>query len=157
IPGGPGSDLVAALVPGSTVQEGAELVATASSPQPIRDYQVARQAVDVSAECTIARASVDVDIRHSFIGDLRVVLRSPSGTEVRLHDHGGGGRANLVTSFDWNARRGALQRLAGESARGRWTMAVHDDAGADTGTFRSFTLRLACSEGGGLGLTGTGG
>ncbi|UJR84707.1 proprotein convertase P-domain-containing protein [Sandaracinus amylolyticus] len=167
LPGGPAPQIaslggVASI--GATMQ-GAELVATASSAQPIRDYQVARQAVDVNAECTVARATVDVDIRHSFIGDLRVVLRAPSGTEVTLHDHGGAGRANLVTSYDWNARRGALQRLAGQSARGQWTMAVHDDAGADTGTFRSFTLRLACVESGapiatqsdGLGLTGTGG
>ena len=108
---------------------------------------MARQALDVGSECTIERATIDVDIRHSFVADLRVVLRSPQGTAITLHDHGGGGRANLVTSFSWDARRGALHPLAGQGARGRWEMAVHDDAGADTGTFRSFTLRLACREG----------
>jgi subtilisin-like proprotein convertase family protein len=126
---------------------GPELVVSAASAQPIRDYQVARQHLEVGSECTIARAAVDVNIAHSFIGDLRVVLRSPRGTSITLHNHGGGGRANLVTSWDWDARRGALQTLAGESARGRWEMAVHDDAGADTGTFRSFTLHFQCREG----------
>lgn len=126
---------------------GPELVVSAASAQPIRDYEVARQSLEVGSECTIERASVDVDIRHSFIGDLRVVLRSPHGTQVTLHNHGGGGRANLVTSWNWDARRGALQTLAGQPARGRWEMAVHDDAGADTGTFRSFTLHFACREG----------
>lgn len=146
--GGPGiAQMGSPPAAGHAVASAGELVVTASNAQRIRDYGVARQPLDVANECTITRATVDVDIRHSFIGDLRVVLRSPRGTQVTLHDHGGGSRANLVSSFDWSARRGALQALAGENARGRWEMAVHDDAGADTGTFRSFTLRLGCREG----------
>lgn len=120
-----------------------ELVVRSNAAARIRDHQVARQSVDIESDCTIERATVDIDIVHSYIADLRVVLRSPAGTSITLHDHGGGGRANLITSYDSSARR-ALQRLVGQNGRGRWEMSVHDDAGADTGTFRGFALRLSC-------------
>jgi subtilisin-like proprotein convertase family protein len=123
-----------------------ELVVRANSSARIRDHQVARQSVEVESDCTIERTTVDVDIVHSYIADLRVVLRSPAGTSITLHDHGGGAQASLITSYDWDARRRALHALAGQNARGRWEMSVHDDAGADTGTFRGFTLHLSCRE-----------
>lgn len=120
-----------------------ELVVRSNASAQIRDHQVARQSIDIESDCTIERATVDVDIVHSYIADLRVVLRSPAGTSITLHNHGGGGRANLITSYDSSARR-VLQRLVGQNGRGRWELSVHDDAGADTGTFRGFALRLNC-------------
>jgi subtilisin-like proprotein convertase family protein len=134
--------VVAPGVPSAT----GTIEASATSSQRIEDYRVATQSLDVGTACTIARMSVDVDIHHSYIADLRVVLRSPSGTEVVLHDHGGGSRANLVTTYDWDDRRGALHTLLGQSGQGRWTMDVHDDAGADTGSFRAFTVHLTCGD-----------
>ncbi len=134
-----------AVVPGSASASGT-IEATASSAQRIEDYRVATQSLDVASACTIQSMSVDVDIHHSYIADLRLVLRSPSGTEVILHDHSGGSRANLVTTYAWDDRRGALHALLGQSAQGQWRLDVHDDAGADTGTFRSFTVHLVCGD-----------
>ena len=43
---------------------------------------------------TVAAIAVEVDISHSYIGDLRVSLDSPAGTEVVLHGRTGGGTDN---------------------------------------------------------------
>ncbi len=141
-----GNALLTAQTPDDNTISSGELVVRTNTSARIRDHQVARQSIEVESDCTIERATVDVDIVHSYIADLRVVLRSPAGTAITLHDHGGGGHANLITSYDWDARRRALQALLGQNARGRWEMAVHDDAGADTGTFRGFALHLSCRE-----------
>ncbi|GAB4213880.1 MAG: hypothetical protein OHK0013_38150 [Sandaracinaceae bacterium] len=144
----PPRELVAAPgpTPATAGPSGGGITATTTdAAQPIRDYTTVEQHVDVTTDCTIARAAVDLDIQHSYIADLRVSLRAPSGTEVVLHDHQGGSRRALQTTFDWDARRGVLQQLAGQNARGRWALVVRDSVGADSGTLRTFSLRLACA------------
>jgi len=119
-------------------------VATTEAAVPIRDYTTVEQHIDVAQECSLARAAVTLDISHSYVADLRVSLRAPSGTEVVLHNHQSGSRRALATTIDWDDRRGVLHTLAGQSARGRWTLVVRDSVGADTGTLQSFSLRLTC-------------
>lgn len=121
-----------------------EIEHSATDAQPIRDYQTASMAIDVAQSCAITEAEVEVDIAHSFIGDLRVVLHTPWGDEVMLHRHRGGGRRNLRQTWSTS---GPLRGLIGRPTRGTWTMRVHDDAGADTGTFDRFDLRLTCGPG----------
>lgn len=117
---------------------------SATDAQPIRDYQTASMAIDVAQSCAITEAEVEVDISHSFVGDLRVVLHAPWGDEMMLYRHQGGGRRNLRRTWSSN---GPLRGVVGRPTRGTWTMRVHDDAGADTGTFRRFDLRLTCGPG----------
>ena len=117
---------------------------TTDSPLSIRDFTTVEQHAEITTDCTIGGGSVDLNLQHSYVGDLRVALRSPQGTEVVLHNHAGGSRSALVTSFDWNARRGVMHPLAGENARGRWSLIVRDSVGADTGTLNSFALHFTC-------------
>lgn len=119
---------------------------SASESQPIRDYQSAALAVEVAEDCAITEAELGVDVRHSFIGDLRVVLRTPWSEDLVLQRHQGGGRRNLRRTWDLDERQ--LSGLRGRSTRGRWTMIVHDDAGADQGSFDRFDVHLACAPGG---------
>lgn len=138
------------MSPGAMVLHGQLVVAAprrielvADAPQPIRDYQTATLGVDVADDCRIGEAEVEVELRHSFIGDLRIVLHAPGDQQVSLHRHGGGGRANLRRTW----RASELSELRGRSSRGRWELVVHDDAGADTGTLERFALRLTCEAG----------
>lgn len=110
----------------------------------IRDFTTVEQHAEITSDCTINGGSIDLNLQHSYVGDLRVSLRSPQGTEVVLHNHAGGSRSSLVTSFDWDARRGVLHPLAGENARGRWSLIVRDSVGADTGTLNSFAVHFTC-------------
>ncbi len=117
---------------------------TSDGPLPIRDFTTVEQHAEITSDCTIGGGSVDLNLQHSYVGDLRVALRSPQGTEIALHNHAGGSRNALVTTFEWDARRGLLHRLAGENARGRWTLVVRDSVGADTGTLNSFAVHFTC-------------
>ncbi|MBX7196397.1 MAG: proprotein convertase P-domain-containing protein [Sandaracinaceae bacterium] len=119
-------------------------VATTDAAQPVRDYSTVEQHLEVTQDCTIGRAAVVLDLQHSYVADLRVSLRAPSGTEVVLHNHQSGGRRALATTIDWDDRRGVLHALAGQNARGRWTLVVRDSVGADGGTLHTFSMRFSC-------------
>jgi subtilisin-like proprotein convertase family protein len=99
--------------------------------------------VAVTEAMTVERVDVSVNIRHPFIGDLSVLLTSPSGT----------------TSFLlWRPAKGALSAYGssqddvrftfdtvldwGESSLGTWTLSVYDNAAGLTGTFENWTLTL---------------
>ena len=81
----------------------------------------------------IARLTVEVDIQHTFIGDLRISLISPSGSNVLLHNRSGGNAQDLIRDFT-SEGVADLAALSGESAQGTWTLSIADLAGADIGT-----------------------
>lgn len=130
--------------PPATGTQGELAVATTDPTQNVRDYTTVEQHVDVAQDCTIGRAAVVLDLQHSYVADLRVTLRAPTGTEVVLHNHQSGSRRSLSTTIDWDDRRGVLHTLAGQNARGRWTLAVRDSVGADNGTLHTFSMRFTC-------------
>jgi subtilisin family serine protease/subtilisin-like proprotein convertase family protein len=106
------------------------------TPLPIPDVTTITSVISVDQPIVIEEVYVDVDITHTFIGDLRVSLTSPTGTEAVLHDRAGGGSDDLVATF-------ALPtQFSGEDAVGDWTLTVADLAGADIGTLNSWTLRI---------------
>ncbi|MCB9596529.1 MAG: proprotein convertase P-domain-containing protein [Sandaracinaceae bacterium] len=132
-----------------------EIDVSATEAQPIRDYQSAALGIDVGESCAITDAEVEVDIQHSFVGDLRVILRTPWDEEIMLQRHAGGGRRNLQRTWSSapepsTGRRApaapTLASLVGRNTQGRWTLVVHDDAGADEGSFDRFDLRLTCGS-----------
>jgi subtilisin-like proprotein convertase family protein len=88
----------------------------------------------------VEHVEVDVNISHTYRGDLVVMLVSPSGeTSVlaapRYSDSGDG----LVWRFQ-------TVRHWGEAANGTWTLQVLDSAALDVGTLNSWTLRIYGSE-----------
>ena len=85
--------------------------------------------------------TIDVDIQHTYIGDLQVDLVSPSNIMVRLHDQGGGGTDNLVRSYDSRSEP-ALETLVGGEVDGDWTLLVRDLAQADTGRLVSWSITV---------------
>lgn len=76
-------------------------------------------------------ARVEVDITHTYRGDLILHLIAPDGTAYLLDDPVGPG-ANLVATYTLN--------LSGENAGGTWTLRVSDQAGGDVGTLNGWTL-----------------
>jgi len=103
----------------------------------------------------VTDVNVRVDISHTFDGDLRLTLRSPSGTVVPLATNiGGSGNDYSNTVFDDEAATpiGAgsppfagtfrpaspLSAIDGEPSAGTWTLKVVDTAAADIGTLKSW-------------------
>ena len=86
-------------------------------------------------------ATLSLDVTHTYIGDLRIELESPSGTRITLHDRSGGSGDDLVASYD-SAPGGALQALIGEAADGVWRLHLADMAQRDSGRLNHWRLQL---------------
>ncbi len=92
---------------------------------------------------------VDVTVTsdHTAVGDLRIRLTSPSGTESVLSlAHGcanasTGNPAACGSALSGGFRFG-VARLMNEPADGVWTLTVDDGLGVDTGSLQSWTLKV---------------
>jgi hypothetical protein len=133
--------LHAALAPPRPVEH--EVAAT-QSPQPILDFRSATLSAEVTQQCAIAGIEADVALRHTYIGDLMIQLRSPAGRVATLQRYRGGGRHNLTRTWSSGDNR-ALERFRGEQATGTWQLIVRDQAELDSGYLDRFTLRVECA------------
>jgi subtilisin-like proprotein convertase family protein len=95
----------------------------------------------VAQASRITRLAVSVGTQHTFIGDLRVSLTSPTGTTVLLHDRNGGSANDLVETYT-SENVAALGVLLGEDAQGDWTLQAADHAGIDVGTLEHWRLEM---------------
>jgi M6 family metalloprotease-like protein len=97
--------------------------------------------IAIAQSGTVAEIKVSVDIKHSYIGDLRVVLTSPSGRSTVLHPQLGGSADNLVTTYN-SAVPGILDDMVGQPMMGTWTLNVSDRARVDVGKLRKWSIEL---------------
>lgn len=84
---------------------------------------------------------IELDITHTYIGDLVVRLISPSGTSVVLHNQSGGSADNLIRTYGVK-NTSSLQVLKGESISGNWRLNVSDRANADQGKLNHWAIKL---------------
>lgn len=83
---------------------------------------------------------VTMNITHTWRGDLRCFVTSPSGTKRRLFNAMlGDNGAGINWTFSSNA-------FWGENPNGTWTIQVVDTAGGDTGTWNSFAATARMGE-----------
>jgi M6 family metalloprotease-like protein len=89
----------------------------------------------------VGSVEVGLDISHTYIGDLRVRLRSPSGTEAVLHDRIGGSNDNIARTYTV-ANTPSLAALAGQPIAGPWKLLVSDHEAADVGKLNRWSLTI---------------
>ena len=105
-------------------------------------------ATGISSELVVGNAGtptelrLDVDITHTYVGDLSVALKGPTGRRVIVRRRGGGGQDNLITSYG-SAAGQPLAPFVGLDAQGTWTLTVTDRQGRDTGKLNRW--RLTCT------------
>ena len=105
------------------------------------DFQPNQYSVSVSPEeqnFSIQWVEVEISILHTHVGDLRIHLISPNGTDSLLVDRPGSGNNSrdnlhftLSTNHNW-----------GESPVGTWTLVVEDAGTGGTGLVQSFSVRI---------------
>lgn len=95
--------------------------------------------ISVPDNGTVFSASVDLNITHTWRGDLIVKLTSPAGTEHTLHNRTGGSADDLIGNFPVNS-------FSGEQMNGDWVLFVSDNASLDTGTLNSWSLNLSALD-----------
>lgn len=97
--------------------------------------------ISIESAGDVRELEVWVDITHTWIGDLRVALSSPSGTNVLLHDRSGGSQDNLITAYDLESLP-EMRAFENTPGAGTWTLSVFDNAGRDTGKLNAWGLRF---------------
>lgn len=117
---------------------------TAVQDVPIRNLKTSKLAIAVGDTKGIKEVRIDVNIEHTYIGDLVVCIRPPAGmgvAPVTLHNRAGGGADNLKTTYD-HVNTPALDTVVGKDPQGMWTLSVEDKARRDVGMIRSVSVRL---------------
>ncbi len=99
----------------------------------------------------IADVDVNLNITHTFKGDLYVELLSPNGTTVILHNRTGSSTDNIVATYDDDGGgtlpSGALSDFDFSQSAGVWRLRVSDQASTDTGVLNSWSLRIGAVAG----------
>lgn len=132
---------LAANQPGS---KDAVTISKTSSPElgiPDNNAAGVTNSIMVNDGGTVIAIRVDIDITHTYIGDLRVMLSSPKGTQVSLHERNGGSTKNMVKSFDVQTTP-ALSIFVNEAITGNWILKVVDAASVDVGMLNKWTLNI---------------
>lgn len=112
--------------------------------KPIPDLAETEDAVLFPLDVTIREIEVSIDIKHTWRGDLRVILRSPQPTarEFVLHDRTGGSQKDLVRTFRSTNEPELLAAVVGTSAKGEWRLRVVDTARDDVGIIAKWGLAI---------------
>ncbi len=95
--------------------------------------------IEVTSGGEVEAVMVEVDITHTYAGDLEIRLIHPDGTDVQLQEPTSESTDDIHKTYPVNA-------FAGKPAAGTWTLKVIDHARMDTGTLDRWTLMLNSDE-----------
>lgn len=98
---------------------------------------------DVDGSGVLANIAVELDITHTWRGDLTVEIEEPSGEKVALHARGGGSADHIQRTFrpaDTPALNGLLDGSI--EINGEWKLHVRDNAREDVGKLNRWKLTL---------------
>jgi subtilisin family serine protease len=111
---------------------------------PIRDLATASLSMMVPVTNVLRSITIEVEIEHTYVGDLIVMLKPPTETGVvlvTLHNRGGGSSKSIKRIYD-EVNTPSLGALREKSPKGQWTLEVIDKAKQDVGMIRSFSLEM---------------
>ncbi|MDX2117052.1 MAG: proprotein convertase P-domain-containing protein [Planctomycetota bacterium] len=135
-----------------TAEVGRVVYASSNVPVAIPDNTTVQSTLYIPDSFCIADLDVQLNISHTFIGDLIVELVGPTGTTVRLHNRTGSTADNIVRTYDQGVTNpdgpGVLTDFNNKYPGGTWTLRISDNVSSDTGTLNSWSLRIAPTAGG---------
>ena len=98
----------------------------------ISDRKTSTSVIDVTGSGDSGSITVNVDIKHTWVGDLKLTLVTPSGASAVLREYTGGSADNIVATYTLNA--------TGIERNGNWSLKVYDKASGDTGYIDSWSI-----------------
>jgi len=117
---------------GSRCGAGQRFESAAATPIPDNDPQGIISTIEVPASIPIGALSVELDITHTYAGDLQVIL-SHGETDTILWNRAGGSQQDIRQSF-------TPAVFNGTDAAGSWKLRVTDQAAQDSGTLNKWVL-----------------
>ncbi|MBM0743808.1 S8 family serine peptidase [Phormidium sp. CLA17] len=97
--------------------------------------------IQVTETSSVRTIQINLELQHSFLGDLEVSLIAPSKQTVLLQARTLGCRTTWQATYSPQSTP-ALSRCVGQSAQGTWQLKVVDAALGDTGTLKNWQLTL---------------
>ena len=140
--GAPGAEIAFQVGPVDPVPD--ETIRAEASPmQRIPDNNPAgvSSVLTLSGQGTVRHLRVSLKIKHTYVGDLRVELISPTGRRVLLHGQIGGSQDDLTMSYETRPPS-ALGSLVGQPVPGPWVLRVADVLRLDAGTLEWWSLEV---------------
>ena len=128
-------------------------------PKPILDNDNLYDTIYVATDGILLDLNVELDITHTYVGDVEIYLISPDGTEIKLSVGNGGSGNNYVgTIFDDQADMPIstgtapftghyipdepLGTYIDDDIVGNWVLHIFDNAQNDQGTLDNWCLNL---------------
>lgn len=90
---------------------------------------------------TVTALRVEVDITHTYRGDLQIGLMAPDGQQALLRQRNSDSRPNLSAVYE-TANTPTLAALNGVASSGTWRIQIRDMAPDDTGTLDRWALEI---------------
>ncbi len=100
----------------------------------IVDNSTQSSTINVTGNGDSGSITVDVDIKHTYVGDLTITLVAPNGDTSVLRQNTGGSADNIVATYTVDA--------SGIERNGQWQLQVNDNASWDTGYIDSWTINF---------------
>ena len=120
-------------------------VTSVDVPKPIPDNNATGATSTATAPAGLPdtlRVTVDVNISHTFVGDLVIQVISPTGQTATLSNRAGGSADNfIVTGMDISTSFPTTSVPSGP-----WRLFVRDLAAVDVGTINSFVLHITSTN-----------
>ncbi len=129
---------------GETPPEGGDVLSGESSPGlsiPDNRPVGVTDTIGLSGTGTVQRIEVAIDITHTYVGDLRIVLLSPTSRRAVLHNRTGGNTDDLHLKFA-TGPGSPLAPMIGQPVTGDWSLRVTDNARVDTGTLDHWSISV---------------
>ena len=101
--------------------------------------------ININEGGKITELRVQVNISHTFIGDLRVDLITPDEASVVLHNNTGGSANDLVRTYSVQDTP-ALRPLLTRFIRGTWQLRVTDTFRLDVGRLNRWRITARVAE-----------
>lgn len=100
----------------------------------ISDRNTSTSVIDVTGTGDSGSVTIIVDIKHTWVGDLKLTLVSPTGTSAVLREYTGGSADDITDSYVIDA--------TGIDRNGNWSLQVYDNASGDTGYIDTWTINF---------------
>ncbi len=127
--------------------------------KPILDNQTIRDTINFAGSGGVSAIEVFLSIRHTWVSDLNITLRSPTGQTRDLTSGNGAGGDNILTFFvdgqtsvtnsgflaPWSnicASEQTLGNFGGSPTGGAWILEIADVFNGDQGTLLGWGIRL---------------
>ncbi|GAB3224473.1 serine protease [Glycomyces halotolerans] len=107
---------------------------TYDGPRSLPDRSDTTSYITIDCDGSASSAVVDVDISHTWRGDLRIYLVAPDGSSYQLKDSGWDSGNDVVATYNVS--------LGNETASGDWGLRVVDVYSGDSGTLNSWSIEL---------------